>query len=201
MSVAYGRRPQIDERFQGSTLNTSLWTTYGTNRGTITVSNGECTINNSAKAGTSLSACIGMYSNISFPVGTSITVRSKNTSGRHASVIGFGVAPNGPYVHGQSIIGTTWYSRNDVATSTISLYDENGSTTGGTSSVTQDLRQYQVFRIDRVSSTQIKYYRNGILEYNLTGVLFANNYPIFFACDGWYNGNVTTVIDYIVVAK
>jgi hypothetical protein len=201
MSIAYGRRPQIVERFNGNSLDTSVWTTFGTNRGTISVANGECTINNSSYAGTSLSACIGMYSKLSFPVGTSITVRSKNTSGRHASVIGFGNAPNGPYVHGQSIIGTTWYSRNDAATSSITLYDENGSTTGGSNSVTQDLRQYQIFQIKRVSSSQIEFYRNGTLEHTITGVAFSGNYPVFFSCDGWYNGNVTTVIDYVVVAE
>jgi hypothetical protein len=202
MTVAYGRRPQLVEKFDGNSLDSSVWTTFGTNRGTITVANGECTINNSAHAGVSLSACIGMYSNITFPVGTSITVRSKNTSGRHASVIGFGNAPNGPYVHGQGIVGTTWYARADSVSSTISLYDENGSTAGGNGSgATQDLRQYQIFQIKRVSSSQVEFYRNGILEHTITGAAFSGNYPVFFSCDGWYNGNVTTVIDYIVVAE
>jgi hypothetical protein len=201
MTVAYGRRPQLVEKFDGNSLDSSVWTTFGTNRGTITVANGECTVNNSARAGISLSACIGMYSNITFPVGTSITVRSKNTSGRHASVIGFGNAPNGPAPHAYSIIGTTWYSRADIATSTISIYDENGSITGGTSSVTPDLRNYQIFRIKRVSSSQIEFYRNGTLEHTFNGVAMSGNYPVYFSCDGWYNGNVTTVIDYIVVAE
>lgn len=201
MSIAYGRRPQIVERFNGNSLDTSVWTTFGTNRGTISVANGECTINNSSYAGTSLSACIGMYSKLSFPVGTSITVRSKNTSGRHACVIGCGVAPNNPYPHASNIVGTTWYARNDDVSSTISIYDENGSTTGLTGNVTQDLRQYQIFQIKRVSSSQIEFYRNGTLEHTITGAAFSGKYPVFFSCDGWYNGNVTTVIDYVVVAE
>ena len=202
MTVAYGRRPQLVDKFLGSSLDTSIWSTFGTSNGTITVTNNECTIKNTVSGSqTALAYCIGMYSNLSFPVGTSITVRSKNTSGRHASVIGFGNTPNGPYTHGQSIIGTTWYSRADVATSTISVYDENGSTAGGTSSVTQDLRNYQVFRIKRISSSQIEFYRNGVLEYSMTGILMADSYPVYFACDGWYSGNVTTVIDYVVVAE
>ena len=201
MTVAYGRRPQLVEKFDGNSLDSSVWTTFGTNMGTITVANGECIItNNVSGSRTGVSYSIGIYSNLSFPVGTSITVRSKNTSGRHASVIGFGNVPNSPYPHVSSIVGVSWYARHDNVSSTVSIYDENGSITGD-SNVAQDLRSYQVFRIKRISSSQIEFYRNGVLEYSITGILMANSYPIYFACDGWYSGNVTTVIDYIVVAE
>lgn len=204
MATSYGKKPKIIERFADSQLNSNVWGVFGTSYGSITVnSNNECEIRN-ASGGSS--DRIGIYSQLTFPVGMSLTVRSKNTSGRHSSLVGFGESVWQPFPHGRSSIGCTWYSREDNVSSTIgSSFDENGNASSGGDAGTQDLRSYQVFRLERVSSSEVRFYRNEILEYTLTGVKFENNYSVYFSADGWSNSNRggldnVIVIDYVVVA-
>lgn len=187
----------ISDNFSGSSLDTNIWSTFGTQHGSITVSNSECTINNSSGGNPDK---IGIYSNIQFPVGMSISVRVKHTSGRHASLIGFGESVWEPYPHAGTSIGYTWYSREDNVSSTIgSYYDENGTTSPDFPTATQDLTNYQILSLYRVSESQVDLYRNGVLELSRTGVKFQNRYSVYFSADGWSNVNKSGMDNIIVI--
>lgn len=202
MATHYGIKPKLVERFSGDTLNTDIWDTFGDAYGSITVSNGECEIVNSTGTNTQW---LGIYSIETFGVGMKLTVRSKNTSGRHASLIGFGESIWRPYPHAGNTVGCTWYSRADVPSSTIASYCDEDGITGSSGSATQDLREYQTFSLERTSSSEVKFYRNEILEHTLSGAKFENNYSVYFSADGWSNVNRAglddiIVIDYVIVA-
>lgn len=187
--------PAFVDNFNGLTLNSSYWGTFGTSYGSISVNNGECTIRNATGNSNQL---IGIYSLLSFPVGMSLTVRSKNTQGRHSSLIGFGGSPYTPYPHGGGSIGCTWYARADNASSNVSIRGENLATSFATPT-SQDLRDYQTFRMERLSSTQIAIYRNDVLEHTFNGIPLANDYPVYFSADGWSNDNVGGTDNIIVI--
>jgi hypothetical protein len=191
----------LSDTFDGSSLDTDIWSTFGTQHGSVTVSNGECIINNSSGGE---SDKIGIYSNIQFPVGMSISARVKNTSGRHSSLIGFGESVWEPYPHAGTSIGCTWYSRADNTSSTIgSYYDENGNTPPDFPQATQNLTNYQILSLYRVSESQVDFYRNGIFELSRTGVKFQNKYSVYFSADGYsnvYSGGMDNiiVIDWVI---
>ena len=195
--------PLLYDDFTGASLDTSTWSTFGTTYGSITVSNGICSVNNATgETGTT----IGMYSNQTFGVGTTITVRSRIASGRHGAMIGFGASPYPAYPQYTSppVIGFSWYGRNDDSTSTINWYDENGTSSPGYSH-TQNTNSFQVFKVVRESSTNFKVYRNDVLEANATAT-FAGNYSVFFTAEGWSNTNRSGLddiveIDYIEVTQ
>lgn len=195
MGVNYGPKPVLLDNFK--LLDSNKWTTFGESYGDITVNNGELCINNTSN---NSSYNMGIYSNQNFPIGTKITVRSKNTVGRHSFLIGIGL----PSTSGEDaphsttgLPGCTWYGRADGISSIISWRDENNNS-GYTASCTQDLRNYQVLSIWRKSSSEINIYRNNILEHSLTGLVLNNEYPVYFWNDGYYNP-VTSYIDYISV--
>jgi len=192
--------PIINEDFSSNSLDTNLWGVFGNSFGSVTVSNGECEIRNSTGGSDDN---VALYSEFLLPVGSKLTVRSKNTQGRHAAVLGFGNSPYYPYPHARSQIGTTWYSRADDVSSTVSFKDENNET-NTSNGVTQDLRSYQVFELRRRNDFLIEYYRNGTLEYSNSSRVFANEYPVYISADGWSNTNVSgldnvIVVDYIKV--
>lgn len=196
MGIGYGPTPLFLDHFNGSSLDSSKWATFGDSYGTIAVNNSICTITNTNVAYN----WNGIYSLKTFGVGTIITVKSKNTSGRHASLIGFGESPWWAYPHAMSSGSAfTWYSRADAHTSTISWRSENG-TTGSYSSATQNLTGDQVFKLVRVSSSVVEVYRNDVLEYTATGLVFANNHHLYFSLDGHTTPDVVE-IDYITVTK
>jgi len=185
----------IYDHFQGTTLNNSIWSTFGTANGTITISDGVCTINNDTGDSNTR---IGIYSNLTFGVGMTLTVRSRNTSGRHCALIGFGESTWAPYPHTSTngSKGVTWYSRNDNASSTLSWRNDN-NVASVDDSLTEDLRDWQIFKIERLTSSKVKVYRNDILEATINDT-FANNYSVYFSTDGWYNP-ATIEIDWVKV--
>lgn len=196
---AWIHKETLGDSFNDS-LNPSIWSTFGTQYGSIVVSNGKCIITNSF--GTSDNK-IGIYSNKSFPVGTTIVVKSKNTSGRHASLIGFGESAWWPYPHGSgntTDVGVTWYSRSDSVTSTMSISDENGEKFSFQPE-SQDLSGDQILSIERTSSSEIRFYRNEVLEHTFSGLSISGEYPIYFSADGWFNengsGDVVIEIDWV----
>lgn len=189
------------EGFEGSSLDMSRWTVINPNYGTVSVSESECTLTNTALT----NQVFGIYSNFKIPVGATLEVRSKNTQARHAALIGIGQSPWAPFPHGTigSSVGLTWYSRADNITSTISLRDEYNSITSY-SDATQDLREYQVFKIRRATASDFEIYRNDILEKIIQGYVLEEDYYIYFSSDGWGNSNLggldtITVIDYVKV--
>ena len=181
--------------FLGTSLNTSAWSTFGTSYGSVTVSGGICTITNTSG---SSSNRIGIYTNKTFGVGMTLTVRSRNTSGRHSGLIGFGESPWAPYPHDGTSKGVSWYSRADDISSTLSWNDDNG-TTGYYDSVTEDLRSWQTFKIIRVNSSSVEVYRNDSLEHTISAT-FANNYSVYFSTDGWYNP-ATIEVDWVQIEE
>lgn len=204
-SPAAFTKPGFFDDFIGNQLNTGAWDTYSNTGdlsfGDITVSNSELTIVNRTGGST---RWLGVVSKRKFGVGTTIEVRSKNTIGRHSAVIGFGGVDYRPYPHGGSSAGGTsmtsaftWYSRADNVSSNISMVDEVGLAQTNASG-TQDLRQYQIFKIERPSPTEVRLYRNDVLEYVANNVVFANDYSAYFSTDGWFS-NATIVVDYIRV--
>ena len=194
MGTSYGIKPTLREKFQGTSLDTSVWTPFGLEFGSITVANGECTITNTSN---NSSAEIGMYTNVSFPIGMILTVVSKNIDGRHSSVVGFGTSPYVPYPHARATTACTWYSRADVPNSTGSYNDENNNT-GTISGIHDNLTNYQTFTIERVSSTNVKFYRNGSLQWDLSGPVFANDYPVYFSADGWSPTNTIKISGVVI---
>lgn len=193
---AWMYKSSFGDNFEGSSLNSTNWSTFGESYGSIVVNSNKCIITNNSGSNENK---IGIYSNISFPIGSTIVVKSKNTGGRHAALIGFGEPSWWPYPHYNSSgnVGLTWYSRADVNTSNISGYDENGLDFFGTP-VSQDLTGDQVFTIERISASEIKMSRNGIVEYTTSGVNFSNNYPIYFSADA-HTGINTIEIDWVMV--
>jgi hypothetical protein len=193
MGTTYGQTNRFIDNFEF--LDESKWNVHGNTFGTVTSSNGELLITNTSGSSTSY---IGVSTIQTFSVGTTITVRSRDLAGRHCSLIGFGASGFYPYPHAAGgNFGCTWYSRGDIGTSTISIRSENNATLTY-EGVTQDLRQYQIFKLKRVSSSVVEFYRNDVLEYTATGLVLANNYSAYFSNDGWSNPNSTS-IDYISV--
>jgi hypothetical protein len=193
MATVYGSIPLLFDHF--NSLNSSVWNTHGSTYGTVSVSSSQLSIvNTSANA----SNYIGIHSIQTFSVGTTIVVRSRDSGGRHCSLIGFGTSVFFPFPHATGgSYGCTWYSRGDVGTSTMSWRSEN-NVSGVYDSATEDLRQYQIFKMIRVSSSVVEFYRNDILEYTATGLVLANNYHVYFSNDGFSNPN-SSLIDYISV--
>lgn len=186
--------PHIYDDFTESTLNSDIWDTFGEQHGSISISNGELTISQTSGGGSG-NNLIGIASKQKFPIGSSYRARVKNTSGRHAAVIGFGASPWPNYPHGGNDVGVTWYSRADNVTSVISYCDENLSK-GSNSSITQDLRDYQEIEIYRVNETTVEIYRNDSLEHTITALEWEEDYSIYFSLDGHTTPN-TVVIDWI----
>lgn len=192
MGIIYGKKPKLLDRF--NSIDLSKWGTFGLSFGTIESVNGSCVISNTTGTNNDY---IGIYSLESFPIGASITVKSRSVSGRHNSLIGFGSSPYHPYPHAGTAPGCTWYSRADDSTSTISWYNEN-ATTGFYDGATENLTTFQILKMIRVSSSEVQFYRNNILEYTATGLILANDYPIYFSCDGWTKPN-SAIIDFVSV--
>lgn len=188
--------------FSGPSLKTSLWDIFGGTFGTVTIVNGECHIENTT--GVSKDN-LGISSKLAFPVGTTYRVRSKNPQGRHASLIGFGNSPFTAYPHGAAGVGITRYSRADVPNSVALSVEDDTNTNRYIDNVgeTEDSRDYAIYEMVRVSETVVELYRNGVLEATAANVVFANDYPIFLAADGWSNANQSTttkiVIDWVEV--
>lgn len=193
MAVVYGQNSKLMDNFD--IVDLSKWSIHGQSFGTVNASSSILTISNLTGGSND---CIGISSIQTFPIGTTITVRSRSASGRHHSLIGFGASPFFPYPHAGTAPGLTWYSRADTLSSTISWRNENG-TTGFFNSPTQNLTTYQIFRIVRLSSTSVQFWRNNVLEYTATGLILANNYPVYFTNDGHTKPNVSE-IDWISVA-
>lgn len=188
------------DSFDVSSLDTLKWSTFGEQFGSIVVNNGKCIITNSSGTGDDKSDLIGIYSNWNFPVGSTILVRSRNTSGRHASLISFGESPWWPYPHtsdNNSNVSVTWYSRADTKTSTISCHDESNNKNSYQPDI-QDLTEYQIFMMKRISSSKIEIYRNDVLEYIISGINISEKYPIYFSADGHTKPN-TIEIDWVSV--
>lgn len=193
MTINYGNIPLLLDNFDY--LNTSLWGIHGSTNGTVTASSSTLTITNTSGISSNY---LGLYSIQTFPVGTVISVRARSGTNRHHSLIGFGASPYYPFPHAGTSPGCTWYARADNQSSTLSWRNENG-TTGYYDSVTENLTAYQVFKMIRVSSSTVEFYRNNILEYTATGLMLANNYSVYFSNDGFNNPNISYV-DWISVS-
>ncbi len=161
----------------------------------VTVNSGVLSISNtSGSSGQS----IGVHSIKTFPVGMALSVRSVAVSGQHTALIGFGSSPFRPYPHGGTSPGCTWYARSGNLTSTMSWRSENG-VTGTYDSATEDLTNYQIFKMIRTSSSTVEFYRNNVLEYTATGLVLTAEYPIYFSNDGHTKPNIS-YIDFMAVA-
>ena len=193
MGIAYGQKPKLIDRFDF--FDNTKWNVHGSTFGTVNAEAGLLAITNDSGGSTDY---IGIHSIETFPVGTAITVGSRGVSGRHHSLIGFGASPFFPFPHAGTVPGVTWYSRADNLSSTISWRNETG-TTGVYDSATENLTTFQIFRLVRVSSSSVEFYRNNVLEYTATGLTLANNYSVYFANDGHTKPN-TTSINWISVA-
>jgi hypothetical protein len=193
MGITYGPASKLIDDFDFLDLN--KWVVHGQSFGTVSANSSILSITNTSGGSND---CIGISSIQTFPIGTTITVRSRSSSGRHHALIGFGTSPFFPYPHAGTAPGLTWYSRADNLSSTISWRNENG-TTGVFDAATENLTTYQIFRIVRLSSTSVQFWRNNVLEYTATGLILANNYPVYFTNDGFTKPNVSE-IDYISVA-
>jgi len=193
MSTHYGRVPLLLDNMEY--LDYSKWGVHGSANGTVTASSGILTINN-----TSANAALynGIYSLDTFPVGTAISVRSRGVTGRHHALIGFGASPYYPFPHAGTVPGCTWYSRADIQTSTLSWRSESGAV-GSYDTVTENLTNFQVFKMIRTSSSIVEFYRDNILEYTATGLVLANDYSVYVSADGFMNPN-TMYVDWISVA-
>ena len=192
---SFYRGSVIYDKFNGASLDTSIWSTFGTDNGSITVSGGICTITNDTGDSNTR---IGIYSNLTFGVGMTLTVRSRNTSGRHSALIAFGESTWAPYPHTSTdgSKGVAWYSRNDNVSSTLSWRNDSGvATTDDT--LTEDLREWQIFKLKRVTASKVLVYRNNVLEATINDT-FSNNYSVYFSTDGWYNP-ATIEIDWVKV--
>ncbi|MCK5630303.1 MAG: DUF2341 domain-containing protein, partial [Nanoarchaeota archaeon] len=183
--------------FSGSLLDTTKWTQHGST-GSVTVSAGELTISNT---GTSLNN-LGIYSKINHMFyGKVLETRSKNTQGRHSLVIGFAGSPYDPYPHGDSTTnGVSWYGRADAGSSAVSIasstntqYNEEGNI--GTA--------YSDYKIEWLSDTSVKIYRNNVLAHEFTNPDTIHNsaLPVYFSNDGWYSAAVISVVDNVRVRK
>ena len=64
--------------------------------------------------------------------------------------------------------------------------------------MTEDLTSYQIFKMKRISSSQVDVYREGVLERSITGLTLANDYQIYLSGDGYDSPN-TLVIDYVKI--
>lgn len=193
MGVHYGKVSLLKDEF--NLLDLTKWEIHSPAFGTITASSSLLSISNTTGSSTDY---LGIHSIDQFPVGTSISVRSRGVAGRHHSLIGFGASPYFPFPHAGTSPGCTWYSRADALTSTISWRSENG-VTGFYDSATENLTSFQIFKMIRVSSSEVQFYRNNVLEYAATGLVLANNYSVYFTNDGHTKPN-TSEIDWVSVA-
>ncbi len=181
--------------FSENPLNSDIWETFGEEHGSISIDNGELTISQTA-GGTGINL-IGIASKAKFPVGSIYRAKVKNTSGRHAAVIGFGQAPWPNYPHGGNNIGLTWYSRADNISSVISYCDENISK-GSFNDITQDLRDYQIIEFHRIDETKVEIYRNQVLEKTINNLKWEDDYSFYISLDGHTRPH-TVVVDWVEV--
>jgi hypothetical protein len=191
MGVAYGPSAKLIDNFDS--LDLSKWNIHGESFGTVNANSGTLTISNTLGGASDF---IGISTIQTFPVGSSLSVSSRSGSGRHHSLIGFGSSPFPPYPHGatggSAVPGLTWYARADNLSSTMSWRNENG-TTGVYDSATENLTGQQIFRITRVSSSTVQFWRNNILEYTATGLVLANDYSVYFSNDGLIKPNISEI--------
>lgn len=175
----------------------SKWETFGSGYGTIDVSGGELTISQTAGGGSN-NKTIGIRSKETFKVGQKLKVRSKNTSGRHAAIIGLTDGGSNPFPHGGSSgASVTFYSRNDNTSAAFSLYDESGNTQS-TNFGSADYSTYHEMEIIRPDGSTIEIYADGSLIDSFTSVDFSDPKQIYFAADGYTTPN-TIVVDYAEV--
>ena len=185
--------------FDEDTLDTTKWNSFGEEFGTITTSNGELTISNTSASADNF---IGINSNFNYmDIENILHARSKITSNRHSTLIGFADDPFKPFPHGDVLTnGTSWYGRADDQTSSVSWANDENS--DYTSEVTHDPRDYNVYEIKKISADLITYYKSGILEYTLddSDYIYPDTLPVYFSTDGYGNPD-TLVVDHVFVRK
>jgi hypothetical protein len=187
------------DNFEEDTLNTDKWNIHGSEYGTITTTNGELIISNTSGISENY---IGISSSSNY-IDTEkvLHTRSKITSNRHSTLIGFAESPFKPALHDDVLTnGTSWYGRADTQTSVISLgNDENNHSY---SEMSHDPREYNTYDIQKISNSLIKYYKEDVLEYTFedSNYIYSNPLPVYFSADGFADPS-TIVADYVFVRK
>lgn len=167
----------------------SEWNTFGTANGNISESGSSCVISQTAGGGSNTNI-IGIYSTLKLYVGDVLKVRAKNTSQRHAAIIGLGDGAGQAFPHGggeNDGPAVTLYSRADNISANTSFQDENGNTNYATPGP-QDYTSYRDLRIERPDTTTVKIYVDGSLESTFNGE-FGNAKRVYFAADGYNTPN------------
>jgi len=167
---------RFTDYFEGTSLDTSKWTAYGTDHGNITVSDGTLTIEQT-EGPESNENIIGVYATERFSVGSVLTVRSRNSAGRHAGIIGVADAEGRAFSHGTAEYGgpgANLYGRADDVTGSCSARDENGDTYSPDPSV-QDFREFRELRIERPDENTVEFYIDGSLDTTIS-MPFAGDY-------------------------
>ncbi|MCK4883277.1 MAG: DUF2341 domain-containing protein, partial [Candidatus Diapherotrites archaeon] len=183
--------------FEGPTLNTSKWAVVGSS-GSMSFANSEMIV----RPTTAYKSPYGIRSLSTYSSGTVVETKGKNTANRHVAMVGLAESPWMQFPHGDTVTdGFAMYSRVDGSDYVTASYGYGSNTGGGPAQSTNT--SYYTWKIEFVSPTLVRFYRNDALKHTLSNPAYITPNPLnaYLTGDNYYGRGTVVVYDWIRVYK